>query len=309
MKKRVWRLALLLTLGLLVVSGGLAYRTFYLTLPLGQGPAGPKVSGEAFGQPWTGRKVLLLGVGDSITAGFGVPESHSILGRLTRNPDDEFAEMQGICLSRVLPDLTVRNIAVSGSTSLDHVRTIANELEVQPPDVLGLVILTSGGNDLIHDYGRSPPREGAMYGASLQQARPWIENYRQRLDAILDLIESRFPGGCHIFLADIYDPTDGVGDAPSARLPDWPDGLAIHQAYNEIIHAVAAQRTAVHLVPLHAAFLGHGVHCGQPWRKNYRSEDPTYWYGANLEDPSIRGYDAARRVFLCEIVKLAGQLK
>ena len=63
--------------------------------------------------------------------------------------------------------------------------------------------------------------------------------------------------------------------------------------------------SSVHVVPVHAAFLGHGVHCTQPWRENYRLADPTYWYAVNLEDPNIRGYDAIRRLFLIEIAKCA----
>lgn len=169
-------------------------------------------------------------------------------------------------------------------------------------------VLATGGNDLIHDYGRSPAKEGAMYGATLDEARPWIANFQTRLGEILDLIDARFPGGCQVFLADIYDPTDGIGDAPSARLPDWPDGLAIHAAYNEILHRAAADRENVHAVPLRETFLGHGVHCAQPWRKHYHRDDPTYWYGFNLEDPNIRGYDAARRVFLIEMAKVGERL-
>ena len=38
-------------------------------------------------------------------------------------------------------------------------------MPVQPDDVFGLVVMSSGGNDLIHWYGRTPPREAAMYGA------------------------------------------------------------------------------------------------------------------------------------------------
>ena len=309
MKRRTWRLLLLLAIGGLLVAGVLVYRKYWLTRPVGSGPAGPPVAGQPFQETWTERKVLLLGVGDSITAGFGVDEAHSLLGRLADNPADEFPDMQGKCLRSVLPNLTVRNIAVSGSTSLDHLEIIGRQLQPQPEDVLGLVVMTSGGNDLIHDYGRSPPREGAMYGATLEEAGPWIESFEQRLGEILDLIASRFPGGCHVFLADIYDPTDGVGDAPAARLPDWPDGLQIHAAYNAILHRAAAERENVHVVPLHETFLGHGVHCAQPWRAHYRSEDPTYWYGFNLEDPNIRGYDAARRVFLIEMAKAASEFK
>ncbi len=120
---------------------------------------------------------------------------------------------------------------------------------------------------------------------------------------MLDRIDECFPGKCVIFLADIYDPTDGVGDAPSVYLPTWLDGLKIHAAYNEIIHRAADQRANVFLVPLHQAFLGHGSHCRQFWRATYRAEDPHYWYYYNIEDPNDRGYDAIRRLFLNTIIE------
>jgi len=119
---------------------------------------------------------------------------------------------------------------------------------------------------------------------------------------MLDYLNACFPGGCHVFLADIYDPTDGVGDAPSVYLPHWPDGLAIHAAYNQVIHRCAEQRANVHLVPLYEQFLGHGAHCRQFWRSSYRPEDPHYWFFDNIEDPNDRGYDAIRRIFLNTIV-------
>ena len=306
-KKR--RLFVLLVLAILVVAGGSFYRHFWLRLPpLGKGPAGQAVPRQAFAETWTDRNVLLLGVGDSITAGFGVALKHSYFNRLVENPSDEFPDMQGICLSAVLPNLKTHNMSVSGSTSLDHLRHLQTKLETQDPDVFGLVVMTTGGNDLIHDYGRSAAKEGAMYGATLDQAKPWIEAYEQRLQKMIDLVEERFPGGCMIFLADIYDPTDGIGDAQNAGLPRWPDGVAIHRAYNEVVYRCAQERSSVHLIRLYDEFLGHGIHCGQPWRKHYRSEDPHYWYAANLEDPNARGYDAVRRLFLIAMAKVADQL-
>jgi lysophospholipase L1-like esterase len=296
------RASVLLAIGLAAIAGALAYREFWLARPVGQGPAGSR---EVFNRTWTDRPVVLLGVGDSITAGLGARSSdHSYFNRLARNPDDEFPDMRDLCLSSVLPNLTTKNLAVSGSTSLAHLETLTERLETQDPDVLGLVVMTTGGNDLIHYYGRMPPREGAMYGATVAQAQPWIANFRARLEKMLDLLDARFPGGCHVFLADIYDPTDGVGDAPSVYLPTWADGTAIHAAYNEVIHSVAGQRKNVHLVPLHREFLGHGSHCRQFWRTNYRSEDPHYWFFENIEDPNDRGYDAIRRVFLNEIASV-----
>ena len=79
----------------------------------------------------------------------------------------------------------------------------------------------------------------------------------------------------------------------SVFLPRWPDGLKIHAAYNQIIHRCAAKRESVHLVPIHATFLGHGSHCLQFWRAHYRRDDPHYWYDSNVEDPNDRGYDAS----------------
>ena len=298
------RLALLAITGLVLLGCGLAYERYWLTRPIGEGPAGPAVPREAFKSVWTTRKVLLVGLGDSVTAGFGVRTGYGYFDRLVQNPAGEFAQMRGISLRAVLPNLRVQNLAQSGSTSLYHVERLRNGLARQDAQTLGLVVITSGGNDLIHNYGRTPPREGAMYGATLVQARPWIAAYQQRLGEMLDLLKDRFPGGLHVFLADIYDPTDGEGDASNAGLPAWPEGLQVHAAYNEAIRRVAAGRKYVHVVPMHDVFLGHGIHCTQFWRSHYQAADPHYWYAANLEDPNERGYDAIRCLMLIEMAKV-----
>jgi lysophospholipase L1-like esterase len=305
---RKYRLLLLVVVGALLIVAMLAYVHFEYSLPMGTGPAGPHVAREAFAKPWTTHKILLLGVGDSVTAGFGVTPPYSHFNRLVRNPEDEFEDMRGICLSAVLPNLSANNMAVSDSNSLHHLETVRERLQVQDSNTFGLIVITTGGNDIIY-YGRSTPREGAMYGATLDQARPWIENFENRLNQMVELLEARFPGGCMIFLANIYDPTDGAGDAQSAGLPAWPDGSAIHQAYNDVIRRCAERNPSVHVVPLYEEFLGHGIHCTKPWRSHYRRDDPHYWYYSNLVDPNIRGYDAIRRVLLIEIAKNADQLR
>lgn len=302
MKARKRIVALILVgVGLAAAVG--AYIEFWHYLPEGVGPAGPAVPVKPFERPWAQRRVVLLGLGDSVTAGFGATRGHGYFDRLVANPDDEFDDMRGRSLSRVLPNLTTRNLAVSGSDSLQHVRWIAEQVETQPDDVFGLVVMTSGGNDLIHWYGRSPPREGAMYGATLDQATPWIANYEKRLEEMFTLLQARFQGGCRIFIADIYDPSDGRPDTQTAGLPVWPEVLAVHTAYNDAIRRAAGRHASVRVVPMYDAFLGHGIHCRKFWARHYRSGDPYYWYAANLEDPNNRGYDAIRRLFLNEILK------
>ncbi len=304
MPSRSKRIATILSIGVALVLGSVFYTRYFLSRPIGRGPAGPQVHRDVFSKPWTEKAIRLIGIGDSITAGLGADSpDHTFFNRLVKNPDDEYLDMQNICLSRVLPNLTSQNLAISGSTSRDHLVVIDERLKPHGPDVFGLVVMTTGGNDLIHSYGRSPPRECAMYGATLVQAAPWIEAFRLRLDEMLRKIDACFPGGCEIHLADIYDPTDGVGDAPSVYLPHWPDGLAIHAKYNEVIAECAGSRPNVHIVPLHKAFLGHGAHCRQFWKKTYVPEDPHYWFYDNIEDPNDRGYDAIRRIFLNSIVE------
>ncbi|MBC7856694.1 MAG: SGNH/GDSL hydrolase family protein [Pirellulaceae bacterium] len=299
----------ILAVGGMAVGAVLFFINYRFNLVVGTGPAGPPVAAKPFEKLWSERKVVLVGIGDSVTAGFGAPKGKGYVELLADNPPDEFDDMGGRSLRRVLPNLQIKNIAVSGSNSLQHVGYV-KELETQPKDVFGIVVMTCGGNDLIHWYGRKPPLEGAMYGATLAQAQPWIANYKTRLDGLLTDIENKFPGGCLIFLADIYDPSDGVGDPETTwALPAWPDALPILAAYNQTIRDVAATHPSVRVVPMHDAFLGHGIHCRQWWRRHYCSNDPTYWYGKNLEDPNDRGYDALRRVFLNEIVKEEKRLR
>ncbi|MGE5194824.1 MAG: GDSL-type esterase/lipase family protein [Deltaproteobacteria bacterium] len=303
----VWRLIGLGVLGLAAIGSAWFYRYLWYARPVGKGPAGPAVPAERFADDrstWSDRTVLLLGIGDSVTAGFGVSPGTGYFDRLVANPQNEFPDMEGKCLSKVLPNLIQRNLAEHGSSSLGCLERQIAKIDVQDEDTFGVIVLTIGGNDIIHDYGRDPPREGAMYGATLEQAIPWIESFRTRLDTIIDQIETKFPGGCEFFIANVYDPTDGVGDTENAGLPRWPDGLRILEMYNTIIAAAAEKRKNAELVDVHGLFLGHGIHCLKFWQPHYDARDPHYWYGENLEDPNDRGCDALRRLFLKEMTRV-----
>jgi lysophospholipase L1-like esterase len=306
---RSWLIIALLGAGLLAAVALGFWRHFSFSRPAGNGPAGPQVPREAFAYTWTTRPVLLVGLGDSVTEGFGARRGYGYFDRLATNPPDEFPEMKRISLSAVAPHLSVTNLSVSGSISLELAESQLPRLPHVDTNMVGLVVITTGGNDLIHNYGRTPPREQAMYGATFEQAKPWIDHFEQRLERIISQLITNFPGGCQIFLANIYDPTDGSGDIETAGLPAWPDGTKLLAAYNQIISRCAARHPQVHLINLHDAFLGHGIHCIQPWSKHYDSKDPHYWYYENLEDPNERGYDVIRRLFLIEMAKVAKQLE
>ncbi|OYP34559.1 SGNH/GDSL hydrolase family protein [Rhodopirellula sp. MGV] len=300
--RRRTRIFVLLGIAVFAIAGALGYIEFVFSRPIGEGPAGPEVDRAAFQSTWSDQPIHVIGLGDSVTAGLGAKnKSHSYFNRVLENPSDEQVAMEGICLKSVLPNLTHHNYAISGSESETHLEVIRDTIPVND-NAFGIVLMTSGGNDLIHSYGRSAPRECGMYGATLEQAEPWIANFEVRLRIMLIELQRKFPLGCEIYLGDIYDPTDGVGDAPSIFLPDWPDGLTIHARYNRTIRSVADEFENVFVVPLYDTFLGHGSHCRQFWRANYDRDDPHYWFYDNIEDPNDRGYDAIRRVFLNTIV-------
>jgi lysophospholipase L1-like esterase len=301
------RLKTIFATGLALVIAAAAYLYFWFIVPIGNGPAGPAISRELFAQPWTNRPVLLIGLGDSVTAGFGARKGYSYFDRLVQNPTDEFPDMNGNCLGKVFPEFAFTNLAISGSTSMELLKNELPHLAQAGSNTLGIIVVTTGGNDLIHNYGRTPPREEAMYGATLAEAKPWINDFEQRIESMIQQIESRFPGGCQIYLANIYDPTDGIGDAERAHLPEWPEMERVLDAYNDVILRCGQKHPNVHIIDIHAVFSGHGIHCTQFWRTNYDWHDPHYWYYSNLEDPNERGYDVIRRLFLLQIAKSFNQ--
>jgi lysophospholipase L1-like esterase len=289
--------------GLLLIAGMAAALFFQFARPEGSGPAGPQVDREIFPQPWSHRPVLLVGLGDSVTAGFGARKGYAYFDRLAKTPNDDTFALHDLSLAAAFPNLSVTNLSVSGSTSGEVVGRQLSLLPTNDVSVRGVVVMTTGGNDIIHNYGRTAPREEAMYGATWEQAQPWVENFARRLEEIITQTQNRFPGGCDIFVANIFDPTDGLGDAEHAGLPHWPEAMKVLAAYNAVIQSCADKHPEVHLVDMHQAFLGHGIHCTQFWREHFDRKDPHYWFYVNLEDPNERGYDAIRRLFILEIAK------
>ena len=212
--------------------------------------------------------------------------------------------MTGRELTGVFPALEHHNYAQDYTISQDHLDRQLVKIPHYSSDVRGIIVLTSGGNDLIHDYGRTPPIDGAMYGCTYKQAEIWCDALKQRLDALLQGLTAKFPGGCDIFFGNIYDPTDGVGDPQTMGMPRWPASVKVLALANSKIAELCEQYPNVHLVDIHSAFLGHGIHCDEFWRKHYHKDDPHFWYYYNLEDPNRRGFDAIRRLFLQEMIRV-----
>lgn len=301
-----WKILLLVPLLFVIATGYAAWRIYLATrvLPMGTGSAGPAISSELFGQKWSDRNFVMVGIGDSITRGLGALKMHSHFQLLVQNDDAQYPDMKGCDLSSVMPNFESHNFARDFTVSQEHIDDQLPLLPVYPPDIYGIVLMTSGGNDLIHDYGRSAPVDGAMYGCSYRQAIGWTENVKQRVTMLVEGVMAKFPGGCDIFLANVFDPTDDVSDPQAKGLPRWRAASKIVCLTNSKIAEICNQYENVHLVDIHSEFLGHGIHCTEPWRKYYHKDDPGHWYYHNLEDPNRRGFDAIRRLYLKEMIKV-----
>lgn len=312
-RKTAKRLLILLAV-LAGVAGIVLYSGYDLILiasglPVGKGPAGPQVPAEPFAHEWSQRQVMLLGVGDSITWGLGASGGGTYFDLLQKNNDSLYPDMAGRELARVLPNIRSLNVARNYTTTSDHITRQLATIPTFDPNTFGIVVVTSGGNDIIHDYGRTPARDGAMYGCTLEQARPWCDNLDSRIRKLIVGIKERFPGGCVILLANVYDPTDGkglprvfglergIGFAP------WPDAIGVLDLVNSKIEHIPADFDNVYLVDIHGVMLGHGIYCKNRFARYHCKSDPTFWYYDNLEDPNPRGYDAIRRVFLLKIAE------
>ena len=233
---------------------------------------------------WSKRPVHFVGLGDSLTEGVGASKGQSYFLQLEAR------------LKPVFPRLKAENIALSGANSGGLERRL-KRLKPAGRDTLGWVVITIGGNDLVHGFGILPPKEFAMYGATMEQARPWIAAFAPRLERIVREVKGRFPGGCEIFVANIYDPTDDRGDienAPGVQLPPWPDARQIFEAYNKTLAAVPG----IHAVDIHGPFLGHGFHHGS---------NPGWFF--DLEHPNDLGHTAVAHAFWEAMVKVAPSVR
>ena len=147
MRKRTY---VIIVLAVVLFCAGGSWIYFWQSRPVGSGRAGPAVPREAFASPWTDREVLLVGLGGSVTAGFGARKGDGYFDRLVTNPPDKFPDMEGMSSSAVLPGLRVMNLAVSDRTSMEHAGKQLPRLPVEGSNVPGIVVITAGGNDLIH---------------------------------------------------------------------------------------------------------------------------------------------------------------
>ena len=90
------KIAFLAVGALLLVAVTAASLYFRYALPIGRGPAGPALAREAFAAPGPCASILVVGLGDSVTAGFGARTGYGYFDRVVTNAPEDAADVKGL---------------------------------------------------------------------------------------------------------------------------------------------------------------------------------------------------------------------
>ena len=113
---------------------------------------------------------------------------------------------------------------------------------------------------------------------------------------------ARFQVLPNVYVLNIIDPSDGVGDFGALfGGGDWSDGLQVLDAFNSEISRIASSYSA-RLIDVHALVLGHGGHFDDATAPYYDSADPSAWLQNDLIRPEAQGHNELRGQLLNAIV-------
>ena len=242
---------------------------------------------------------LLLILGDSISAGVGASRASLAYPALlhhndaARWPAQRGADLAGAGEGPV----PVLDLARGGATTADALRALqAWQHRPGRAAVRGraIVVMTAGGNDLKNALfagamGAGPAQAQQAGHAALAGA---LRNLGQIVAILRD--SAVFPDGCAIYLATVYDPSDG---RELVQTPYGPLRLAgfsaAVKAWREAYVALA-QRLDLGLVDAHALFLGHGYAQGRAAPGAHGGQDS--WFADPIH-PNDEGHHQLRLAF------------
>ncbi len=267
-------------------------------------------AGDGRGKPPSFDEVeRLVLVGDNLAQNPTSKTSYPAL--LLANDDALFPDFAGKDLAHALPGLDVVRLDRGG----DSYRAVADNLEslctcFYACEERCLSIMDSSATLLIVQLGVNDLASGALQLINDDDLRadptPLIEEVRAAVRKVLAWTQRSdlFPRPPLVYVVNIYDPSDGVGDIPqlAAEILPLPSGadevtpeqvLTLVQTFDTLLHE-EAERIGATVVDVRTPFLGHGLHHDDVETPSYDAEDPTRWIRGFL-DPNLRGAHELRR--------------
>lgn len=236
--------------------------------------------------------VRLIVLGDSISTGTGASRRPGLAyyGLLGSNEGTRWPDAASVDLStRFGHEVPVVNVAVGGATTgsmrANQPGTLRTRLSL-PVRGHSVVVITIGGNDLQLAIISGDPAGGTLTSA--------INNIRQTVQFLQD--PANFPDGTSIYLAAVYDPSDGEGFVQGCffnlRLPAFITGLDTWRArYIEL-----GREMGFAVIDTLGHFHGHGHNFAHTDNPYYDAADPTGWFDDCIH-PNDRGHHELRRLF------------
>lgn len=253
--------------------------------------------------------VRIVYMGDSITAGEGAPSgSQDYPSLLANNDDDAWPDDASLDLSSKYSSFDdVIDVSFGGARLYDLVTDQLSDADQRLDDVVEgetIVVMTAGGNDvnaavtqiwyaleIVGDESMADDAVANLKESMMSQLKDVVDFYKD---------PDRFPDGSYIYVANVYDPTDGVG-LSSECFPglDLKASLAYLDEINES-YVELAQELGFGVIDLHQHFLGHSTYYDDSQSPYYDEQDSTLWF-ADCLHPNQRGHHEIRKLFYSAI--------
>jgi len=186
-------------------------------------------------------------------------------------------------------DVELVNVAKAGAVTKDLANQydrLVNRIAGQPGHTI--VVMTIGGNDMQVALGTGQSPTGKTLTDALANIRALVDSLRNP-----DVL----PDGVSIYLASVYDPSDGVGRVDSCfggtDLRPFMEALDV---WSEKYVELGKERGIAIVDALHH-FKGHGFYAKDKTNQYYDETDPTIWFDSDCVHPNDRGHNQLRRLF------------
>ncbi len=237
--------------------------------------------------PETATRLVVLG--DSISDGVGASRSAWIYHALLAENDDEAYPTEAGTDLESLTGASVEVVDVSrgGARARDlsaQTGAVRRELSL-PASGHTVVVLTIGGNDLQTAVAGGNPT-GALLDNAIRDIRGMIEFFQDT---------DNFSDGASIYLANVYDPSDGEAQIPGCFFGlHLPQLVAALDVWSERFMDLGMEM-GFSVVDTLGAFHGHGHHNSNTMNPYYDADDPTKWFDDCIH-PNDRGHHELRRL-------------
>lgn len=251
-------------------------------------------------RPVAPTRVIYLG--DSITAGVGASdESLRYTSLLAEDSSSDWSDWADYDLETLFGPLEVVDVSVPGATTTSLKNDQLPDLTTQIGDVASgetVVVITIGGNDM--QRAMLPMLRASDKDAAYEkEIGPVIENLGIIADYFQDSV--RFPDGAKLFVTNVYEPTDGQGQAGTCFFGvDIRTVLPYLERANREMRELGEER-GFSVVDLRGHFKGHGHRHDKTDMEPYDAADPTLWLDPDCIHPNDRGHHEIRRLFITAI--------